>query len=152
MLTLLLAALVALLGSLAIATLAVRLLAAIAALATTVLLAAIATAALVATAATLVTAAATTVATATLTEATTTATAGAVRGLIDADSAAIEPSLECQRPHNVHVPDGDLLLAIHVGDGVLGIGIVGVTDKAEATAATGITVLDDNLSEAKRFN
>ena len=38
-----------------------------------------------------------------------------------------------------------LLNIVHVCDGGIGLRVLGETDKAETTAATGITVLDDDL-------
>lgn len=40
---------------------------------------------------------------------------------------------------------GDLLDVVHRRDGLLGIIFVGIADKAETSAAAGITVLDDHL-------
>lgn len=37
------------------------------------------------------------------------------------------------------------LHVVHIGNGSIGLGVLGETNEAEATAATGITVLDNDL-------
>ena len=39
----------------------------------------------------------------------------------------------------------DLLNVVHGVDGLLGIVVIGITDEAEASAATSVTVLNDHL-------
>ena len=41
--------------------------------------------------------------------------------------------------------EGDQPAVVHVGDGGVGLGVLREANKAETTAATGVTVLDDDL-------
>jgi len=52
--------------------------------------------------------------------------AGALRSFVDADGSAVK------------------LNVVHVLDGVIGIGLLGESDKAESTAAAGVAVLHDD--------
>ena len=45
----------------------------------------------------------------------------------------------------------NILNVVHGVDGSLGIGLLAVTDKAKATAAASVTVLDDDLQDTERL-
>jgi hypothetical protein len=75
----------------------------------------------------------------------TTATWTGVRGLVDADGPSVEPAgllleLRLGRWSGVYLLD-----VVHRLDGLLGIVIVAVTDETESSAATSVTVFDDDL-------
>jgi hypothetical protein len=48
--------------------------------------------------------------------------------------------------------ESDLLDVVHGGDSGLGIRVTAIADEAESTAATSVTVLDDDLCELRQFN
>jgi hypothetical protein len=78
-------------------------------------------------------------------ESTTTTSRAALAGLVNANGATVEPndiSLEATSCTIVHP-----LNVVHGGDGSLSIGLLGVADETKATAATSVTILDDDLSD-----
>jgi hypothetical protein len=78
-------------------------------------------------------------------ESTTTTSRAALAGLVNANGATVEPndiSLEATSCTIVHP-----LNVVHVGNGSLRISLLGVADETKATAATSVTILDDDLNK-----
>jgi hypothetical protein len=86
---------------------------------------------------------------ATATAETATTTTGATLGsLVNADSATVEPARQLESGVPLYAPE-NILNVVHGGDGSLGIGLLAIPNETEATAATSVTVLDDDLPDIR---
>jgi hypothetical protein len=65
--------------------------------------------------------------------------------LLCALSAGIVEGEEKSSNRAMGVVKGSQAVVVHVCDGGVSLGVLGEANKAETTAATGVTVLDDNL-------
>ena len=95
-----------------------------------------------------------TASTAVASSSTATAAAGAIRGLVNADGAAVESvqvSMDtASHRHVFHsLRKGDLLNVVHVLHGIVGLGLLRESHETEATATACIAVLDDNLARIR---
>jgi hypothetical protein len=79
--------------------------------------------------------------------ASTTGAAGALRGLVHANGATVEPTRQAVRKWAVSFVYQQIcsLDVIHARDGSIGLGVLAEANETEATAATGVAVLDDDL-------